>query len=484
MKRIIAGLLGLAAIYGCKDVRGIPFWEIKPIIATRVFDPLPDTSAQTRLPLSGFHQWRGQQLVPGQHPAREQYQRYYWKDLEPSDGVYNFDTILNDLKKANDAGSAFAFRIRMMAGYDDDNRYYPAWLSGSAECAASPCEWSTDVNPAVAGFTYIPDWNHPFLLDRAEAMLKALGNALPANAEIAFIDIGMYGQYGEWALSKDIQYENAPAGIIPVTVASKKAFIDMHVDAFPNRQLLMFALKEHVDEIVYARTQTQESIPSGLRVDCLGKNGFFDQWKNSPLQFIKISNYWTAAPFIGEFCGFAGSDAEASFEIALQQIQDYHIASVGNGNFGDPSLSNTQKFSSLPVEDQNKLMEIGQQTGTKIHLSSATVEYFGPEAHITLNLTNPGNAPLYIPFDVGLEMRQSGSATLIKTVPFPDDLRKSISTATSVFTSRINFSEFNPEGSFDLFITFIKRAKSEKLLFYTTAVEADSSYRVGTVVLQ
>lgn len=378
-------------------------WQAQTL--TRSLTALPVASDDTVNPLRGYYRWRGQEKVPQTTPALDAYQRYRWRDLEPTQGHYNFNTVLADLAAAKAQGRKFALRVQMMLGYDDGQIYVPAYLVGHASCAHG-CGWWADYDAGNPLNTFVPDWNDAFVQQRASLLLQALNTALGTSEDIAWIDIGLYGQWGEWALSSGINYATAPAGVVAATDATKQAFVDMHLQAFSTRQLVMFALYSRFDAVRYATLlQTTTRLPVGLRIDCLGRNGFMNQWLNHPTEWAVLQNVWKQAPFVAEFCGFSAGDANHSAATALQQVRDFHISAIGNGNIGTPT-----DFSGA---EQANFLQVGREAGYRYRVESASVVLDGGGLlNVSAVVRNDGNAPTYEPWDVLLELNGSAARTV------------------------------------------------------------------------
>jgi hypothetical protein len=452
-----------------------------PATLVNTFLPPTDTTIALRNPLTGFHQWRSQNTVPGQTPVLENYQRYHWRDLEPQRDQYQFSALLNDLAAANAAGRSFAFRIRMMAGYDDGQRYVPDWLNTAAECAGA-CVWEAETDPATPNKTFVPDWNHPFVLARAEKLLAALGNALPATASIAWIDIGMYGQYGEWALSSAVDYTKAPAGITPVTQASKEDYIDMHLSAFPGKQLLMFALRGNVQAITYAASRTATAVPTGLRTDCLGRKTFFNQWLDHPADYALISSMWKTAPFVAEFCGFEQSDATSSFEAALTQLRQFHISTVGNGNFGNSALPVSQRYDALPENDRIFLQRISAQSGARLRLDQFAADLTpAGTLHLASTWHNEGTAPVYHALQLVYELRAEGKPTV--ALVSEADLRtlNGEEATAREFNDVFSAADNELQGEYTLVIYAKEPRSNRKWMLFNRNGNADTTWTAGSI---
>ena len=363
---------------------------------------LPLASDNTINPLRGYYRWRNQEVVPQSAPALDAYQRYQWRDLEPVAGQYDFSALIADRNAALASGRKFAFRLRMMAGYDDDVLYVPTWLVNHPNCLVG-CGFWTDTDAADPGLTFIPDWNDPYLQARARALLQALA-AVVDTRDLAWIDVGLYGQYGEWAL-KSNAYAAPPAGITAATNASKREFAKMHFEAFPTAQHVMFVPYSNKDALTYGLLeQTITARPVGLRVDCVSRYGYFDQWSNRPTEWAAFANQWQRAPFVGEFCNFERGHPTDNPATARQQAAAYHVSTIGNGNFAT-SKPDAERWGSLTPAEQADLLMLGREIGYRLAVASSAVT-LNKQGSLSLTATfaNFGNAPTYEPWTVWAEL--------------------------------------------------------------------------------
>lgn len=363
-------------------------------------------SDNTVNPLRGYHRWQNQELVPQSAPAMESFRRYYWRDMESAEGVYNFTGILADLKAARDSGRKFAFRLRMMAGYDDDTHYGPAYLVNNPRCVSN-CGFWADADAADPGLTWVPDWNDPYLIARSRALLQALAAAMGPTDSLAWIDVGMYGQYGEWALRSNM-YTSPPPGITAVTPENKREYAKMHFETWPTQQFVMFVPYSNKDALTYGLLeQTITSKPVGLRVDCLGQFGYFNQWSNRPTEWAAFANQWQKAPFVAEFCPFESGQAPNGPATAREQAATYHISTIGNANFA-LSKPDAERWASLNSTEQNDMLMLGREAGYRYSVDQSTVTLTSAGAlDVTVALRNSGNAPAYEPWSVRVELWNS-----------------------------------------------------------------------------
>ncbi len=413
----------LCTMLACCQVQAAAQTNWEPQVRTRFYSPIAPAADNTVNPLRGYHRWQNQELVPQAAPALDTFRRYHWRDLESAPGQYNFSAILADLAAARQSGRKFAFRLRMMAGYDDDTVYAPAYLVDNALCAAH-CGFWADADSADPGLTWVPDWNDSYLIGRARALLAALASAIGPTNSLAWIDVGLYGQYGEWALRSSV-YANPPPGIVPITLANKREYAKMLFEAFGTQQLVMFMPYSNKDALTYGLLeQTITAKPVGLRVDCLAQYRYFDQWSNRPAEWAPFAGQWKKAPFIGEFCPFESGAAPNGPATARQQTAAYHISSISNGNFA-LSQPDAARFASLTAAEQADMLMLGREAGYRYAVDKTDLN-LSQAGQLTLGATivNRGNAPTYEPWRVQVELINASGAW-VWSAPLPVTLSAS-----------------------------------------------------------
>ncbi len=362
---------------------------------TTTFTPVSLSSTEIMNPLRGYYQWSSAVTIPQPANMMDAYGRYTWRDLEPTRDQYNFSVIDTAVNLAISKGQKYAFRVRDLKS-TTANPAVPDYI------ISSHLAWAN-------GSTYIPDWSNPLYQDRAKKFIAALAAKYNGNPHIAWIDIGMFGQYGEWALP--LNYSSAPSGVVFPDDLVRRGVVDMFANAFPDTQLVMMAKTSAVDSsrypggpVYYALSKSMPHYPIGWRVDCLGRNGYFDFSTNSSYQkqWTLMQDRWKTAPVVVEFC----TDADAS--VAQTQVRDYHISDIGNGN-----LPNWSTFS-----DATKTLfgTVGKTAGYRYSIKSFRAPSALPvNTSFTVDMTwvNSGNAPTYEPWNVMLQLRNASTNAVV-----------------------------------------------------------------------
>ena len=471
----------------------LPAWQIT---ALPLGAALPAASDTTRNPGRGYHRWRGQPAaVPEPHaPAPlEAFQRYTWAQLEDATpGSYKIAaTLLADRAAARARGERFAFRIQPMRGYGSGVADVPAYLSATStqpECNAPHpvCMWSTQPGSPASG-TYVPNWNHPYVLARMQALLTQVSQALGDTSDIAWVDVGLYGQYGEWALSgTQVDYTGPAAvasGVAPASDATKRAIARMHFEAFPQVRQLMFVPYSNLDTLRYAFfEQAITALPVGLRWDCLGKAGYMDQWLHRPADWALIKDRWQTAPWVAEFCPFGAGSADPSAATAAQQVRDFHVGTVGNANL--PSA-----WAAFSAAEQQALAAVGREAGYRLAATQASVTQPTPGTlRVALQVGNLGHAPVYEPWVLQAQVRDaSGQVLGTQVLLDAAQVRGIIAGRPALVDASWALPAAAPAGSYALHLAWVRSpalaaALAQPMRWNMAGVQADGSLRAATLL--
>jgi hypothetical protein len=413
---------------GSSSAGSQPGWIIESG-SSRAYTELPVASDDTINPMRGYHRWFNLELVPQTSPALVAYNRYAWRDLETSQDVYDFSAVLAKASAAKAAGQKFAFRIAMMKGYGDSTFYLPAYLYKNAACARNCGFWTP--SETATSRTFVPDWNDAWLQTRAQKMLTALRDQLATTGvELAWIDVGLYGQYGEWYLDSSL-YGAAPPGITTITESSKQVFARMFMDVFPDEQLVVFALRAQKIVLGWELTQSITTKPVGLRTDCLGRDWVLGEWEQSPADLALIRDQWKKAPFVAELCTPDTGKNVVDLDMARAQIANFHISTIGNGNFSNSIADSSQRWPALTATQQGSLLMMGREAGYRYVVNDSSVSLNGDGSmRIRATIRNAGNAPSYENWAVVAEL-VDGAGSVLASTPISVDLKASLGSCSA-----------------------------------------------------
>ncbi|MCX7818410.1 MAG: DUF5010 C-terminal domain-containing protein [Kiritimatiellae bacterium] len=350
-------------------------------------------------PLAGDFRWGWQDPYPGGTPAggwfparglpdgrvfRDEYKRFVWRALERVPGVYDFSLIEQHLQQAANAGRRFAFRVMILSEYegDVDNDGQPDGKLGAPSYieSAGLGRRMPSTKPECDGI-FVPHWNDPAFLAHVEALVRALGTRFDGDPRLAYVDIGIYGHWGEWHMS-GLGFATLPAAL-NATPETRARLVDIFAAAFPTTRLLMIPDTDgdFPDRSGTGFVYAMERHPRiGVRKDNLG-NIWFEQEVGDWFANIRDAFHerWTTAPLVTEF--FGGED-DAALARAESQVIRYHVSMVAANQW----LESTQRI------------EIGKAAGFRFQLNRAEWPAVVPAGHrfqIVSRWSNVGVAPAY-----------------------------------------------------------------------------------------
>lgn len=367
---------------------------------------VPKVNTTPDNPHRGMHRWRNQNFAPIQTTV--QYQRFLWKDLERDDGTIDLTKLDQFFASAALSGRRAAFRIQVVVtGDGSPKRGCPADI---------PVTICTDTNPDYNEL-HVPQWNSSVFLQRISRLLKAIGAKYNGDPRLAWVDIGVYGNWGEWHVS-GFCGERA-------TLESLKAIIDAHATAFSKSQLLM--LTDYEPGFLYA--MNKETLkPIGMRRDSWGQV-HFDKISARPETMKFINERWKVAPFIIE------AWPPIDFAVAARQIPQYHIASAGNGNL-------RLEWTSLTANQKTSWLAMHASMGYNYQLVGLSIDT--EQKTIQQQWVNTGSCPSYDEWKIKYNFRRNGEtiASVVTTL----DLRKVID--ATVHTESFDIAV--PAGEYEL----------------------------------
>jgi hypothetical protein len=258
------------------------------------------------------------QSFPGESVV---YLRVTWAQLEPEEGKFNWTLLDTPAQRWIDAGKQCAFRVSC---HETGLRYAtPEWVK-----KAGARGYNIDIGgqfpnrsriTTEEGHTWEPAYDDPIFMEKLENFLKVMSERYDNNPNVAFMDIGSYGTWGEG--------HTVHASKIDYPFSVYKTHIDLHCKYFRNTQL---CISDDVDGwnntngiypvMDYALSQgvsmRDDSILSPSTEEWLYYHGDMAQ------------RFWPTLPVIMEHAHYAKIKADKRFgpkgENIIKAVEDYH----------------------------------------------------------------------------------------------------------------------------------------------------------------
>jgi len=313
--------------------------------------------------------------LPSWIPSTVYYLRWGWGELEPRPGKIDFNLVDRVLKEAHDSGQTLAFRV-MCCSTTRNEPYHPRWLKevGGKELLA---EYGGSAFP-------IPDMDDSITLQRHIDLIKRLGERYDGHPDIAHVDLGSIGWWGEWHLSGS-QKNKLP------TLQNRIKVVDAYLAAFRKTPLLMLIGGSPC--LKYAAKHG-----AGWRADCLGDmGGFSKNWyhmRDSYPVSIKesdIHDVWKTAPIAWETCWDMRKWVREGW--SLRYIFNYALALHAS------YINN--KSAPLPSDVRPEIERFLRRLGYRLVLNETqhpSEVRAGRKLELVMKWQNIGSAPCYKPY--------------------------------------------------------------------------------------
>ena len=131
----------------------------------------------------------------------------FWEDINPQEGVYNWEEIDRALEACEHAGMTYGIRIipyTTSTGSDDnygvEHDFVPQWVydKGAKQNIATYKYGDPSVQIKV------PDWSDPIYIQAYKDFTKALAERYDGDPRVEYVEIRAFGNMGEWHTSEFI----------------------------------------------------------------------------------------------------------------------------------------------------------------------------------------------------------------------------------------------------------------------------------------
>jgi hypothetical protein len=352
------------------------------------YQPQPITGQLTNPGIGWQHD--PQATIPDPLPETVSYitrSQITWKILNPSEGVYDWSPLDEQLSLAAAHGNQISFRVSTMGKFADGGERVPDWVLEKGAVILESGE------PDYSNCTYQQEWG---------TFVNALQNRYDGNPLIAFLDIAGYGEFNEWSWGDQTEWDDmwdedyaaghaSRASLVTLDGQARRRLADIFIGGsfnnhscrdlnqnvvsanysypgFQKTQLVMpyAGIRQSLQYVFSIRTDV------GFRYDCLGResNAFLEE----------IDQLWRRAPIVFELC----TPDQVDFGIAKETLAVSHGSLVHNNDTD---------------HNAQEIQQLVENIGYRYSLSRADLIYFGifNDNSILLSMIwqNIGSAPNY-----------------------------------------------------------------------------------------
>jgi hypothetical protein len=325
--------------------------------------------------------------LPSWIPSTVHYARWGWGQLEPEKGRIDYDFLDGVLKQTRRARQTLALRVMCCSTYPR-RPYHPRWLR--------------DIGGQLTRTRYgngreleVPVLDDPQVLAAHLDFIKRLGARYDGHADIAHVDLGSVGWWGEWHMSRS---SNAP---MP-TAETQQKIVDAYLAAFQKTPLLM--LIGGGEMLRYACQRG-----AGWRADCLGDmGGFSNAWCHMRMAYPQrlpeadAMDAWKTSPVAWETCWDIRKWVSEGW--SLRFIFNYALALHGS------YINN--KSAQLPPGEQvrEEVERFLRRLGYRLVLNELRHPKQakpGDRLEFAMKWQNAGSAPCYKPYRLAYRLKNS-----------------------------------------------------------------------------
>lgn len=355
-------------------------------------------------PLMGLSPWAT--VKQSEQPHTLVYADLSWRDLEPTEGVFDFESFekKKQLSRWRLEGKRVVFRFVVDYPRKESHLDIPDWLFEKINGDGEYYD-----NSYGKGFS--PNYSNPIFLNYHNLAMKALGAKYGTDPFFAFIELGSLGHWGEWHVSEEL--EPLPPEEI------RDQYVYDYKEAFPGTFLLMrrpFSIAQKLNLGLF-NDLTGHFEGTKIWLDWIQNGGSY--LPNETNTILPMPEGWKIAPVGGEQAtnlnneGLYGRDLDST----LQLLRESHTTFIGPGGPYDVP-------SGGPL--QSGIDEVISTIGYRIWIEQVEmplVVRYAKDVQIKFSIRNDGVAPFYYPWPSQLYLF-NGQGEMIRFYPTPMDIRK------------------------------------------------------------
>jgi hypothetical protein len=409
------------------------------------------------------------------------YLRLAWSFIEPEEGKFNWSLVDIPAQRWIDKGFQVAFRFSCAESAANQPHATPEWVrkAGAKGYQFTPRK-GIDPNSPM----WEPDYDDPIFLQKLDNFLAAAAARYDGNPEVAFIDVGSFGVWGEG-------HTHATTAL-PYNARTVKRHLDLHKKHF--KRTLLAANDDFSNQgrglevLQYARELGMTLRDDSILVNC------------GPLAYhhaYVADLFWPHLPVVLEMEHYGPSVKRGCWEdgsLFLKAIEDYRAA-----------YATVHWYPREFYEKNKKLVhDINMRLGYRLQLLEASWPsrlsrrdalaigyqwrnagvapcYPGGHPTITLKDAKGGIAGVFVDEDFDLRTLPVGPPG--KALPLGRQQKASSQADRPLLSFALPPAQILKPGDYDLFISVGTRTGTPKLALPLPADDGHRRYRLGRITL-
>ncbi len=410
-----------------------------------------------------------------QQPHSMVYAALLWSDLEPdAKGDYDWEAFeeKNNFDYWESKGVKINIRFYMDLPTTSSHMDIPQWLYNAMGSDKG------DYYDCSIGKGFSPNYSDSVLIAEHERVIKALAERYNSDPNVAFIQLGSLGHWGEWHCWPYNSSEGGPSGEFPTEDISNQ-YVSHYVKYFSGDKLTMrratnigASNKMGLFNDMFGETGSTEASGWGWLWQI--NNGYSDDLGQSQ---PAMPDFWKYGPSGGEFAN--GNSAlyltDSTVDETIRLAQVSHTSWLGPCCPASLELNGTYQAN---IDALAKVMGYRFVLEKVSHESTATA---GSNVAISMRWNNKGVAPFYFQWPLRVGLANDNGVVTYTTVSA--DIREWLPGQTTLDTE-LTVPSTIAEGTYKLVVALIDPATNEPGI--DLAIEgkrADGWYELDTITV-
>jgi len=244
------------------------------------------------------------------------YFRIPWAFLEPEEGRFNWALLDTPAQRWIAKGKRVAFRFTCSENWMPFAT--PEWVK---KAGAQGVFYTWGKGPDPEGRLWDPVFDDPVFLAKLKKFLLAAAARYDGNPDVAFIDIGTYGMWGEGHTGGSSQVPQEKANVIV------RRHMDMHLECFPRTRLALIDDVTGPESADGPQPLTEYARSKGitLRDDSICVQPPPRSWFHAKM----AQPFWPETPVIVEHEHYGASKARGAWgdgSWLIKAVEEYHAS--------------------------------------------------------------------------------------------------------------------------------------------------------------
>ena len=335
------------------------------------------------------------------------YLRVPWAFVEPAEGKFNWALLDTPAQRWIAKGKRIALRITCSENW---LRFAtPEWVKSAG---AKGYFYNFGKGRDESGSSWDPDFGDPIFLQKLDAFLAAMAARYDANPNVAFIDVGSYGLWGEGHTHMSSQVPG------PEALGLLKRHMDLYAKHFQHALLCVNDDFAGHDEPGRHFPETDYALSKGmtLRDDSILVQPPPRSWYHAAM----AEAFWPLHPVILEHEHYGASKTRGAWgdgSLLLRAVEDYHASYLSIHWWPREELK----------ENRQLIEQINRRLGFRLQLRTLSwpAEIFkGRTFHVQSSWANAGVAPCYPGGFMALTLKDKESGIVSVLVDEGFDVRQ------------------------------------------------------------